>query len=60
MESATGRVCRGTHQADDGYRRVSPIAVRPGEGPLTEPTADARACRWEPVKMPQFGIAGAV
>jgi hypothetical protein len=32
-------------------RRVSPIAVRPGEGPLTKPTADARACRWEPVKI---------
>jgi len=26
---------------------------RLGEGPLTEPTADTRACRWELVKMPQ-------
>jgi hypothetical protein len=34
-----------------GCRRVSPVAVRPGEGPLTEPTADIRACRWELVKM---------
>ena len=25
---------------------------RLGEGPLTEPTADTRACRWELVKMP--------
>jgi len=28
---------------------------RLGEGPLTEPTADTRACRWELVKMPHFG-----
>jgi hypothetical protein len=28
---------------------------RLGEGPLTEPTADTRACRWELVKMPQGG-----
>ena len=26
-------------------RRVSPVAGHPGEGLLTEPTADARACR---------------
>jgi hypothetical protein len=33
-------------------RRVSPVADRPGEGPMTKPTADTRACRWELVKMP--------
>ena len=29
------------------------VAVRPGEGPLTEPTAGAQARRWELVFMPQ-------
>ena len=28
------------------------VAVHPGEGLLTERTADARACRYEPVLMP--------
>jgi hypothetical protein len=33
------------------FRRIFLVAVRPGEGLLTEPTADTRACRWERVKM---------
>jgi hypothetical protein len=33
---------------------------RLGEGPLTEPTADTRACRWELVKMSQFGHFGSL
>jgi hypothetical protein len=39
-------------QANGCFRRVSPVAVGPGEGPLTEPTADARACPWGLVKIP--------
>jgi hypothetical protein len=39
-------------RGDGRFRRVSPVAVGPGEGPLTEPTADPRACRWELAKMP--------
>lgn len=42
--------------ASGRFRRVSPVAVRPGEGLLTEPTTDARACRWELLKMPPFGL----
>src|SRR4249920_40262 len=43
-------VCCGD---DVRFRRLSPVAAGPGEGLLTEPTADARACRWELVKMPR-------
>jgi hypothetical protein len=32
--------------------RIPPVAGRSSEGALTEPTADARACRWELVKVP--------
>ena len=34
-------------------RRILPVAGRRTEGPLTEPTADVWACRWELVKLPQ-------
>jgi hypothetical protein len=34
-------------------RRFSPVAVRPAEGPLTEPTAGAQPWRRELVFMPQ-------
>ena len=51
---------RGTDHAsarrlDDRFRRVSPVAVRPGEGPLTERTAGVRPVRREQVLMPQSG-----
>jgi len=36
-------------------RRVSPVAVRPGEGPLTEPTAGAQPRPQERVLMPRTG-----
>ena len=36
---------------NDGYRRVSPVAPRPGEGPLTEPTAGAQPWPRERVLM---------
>ena len=29
------------------------LAVHTGEGRFTRPTANARACRWELVKMPE-------
>ena len=32
--------------------RILPVAGRPFEGPLTEPVADTRACRWQLAKMP--------
>ena len=35
-------------------RRLSPVAERPDEGPLTEPTTDAQPWPWEPVVMPHF------
>ena len=38
-----GKVCN---------RRFFPVGVHPGEGRLTERTADARACRYELVLMP--------
>jgi hypothetical protein len=36
-------------------RRVSPVAPRPGEGPLTEPTAGAQPWPRERVLMPRTG-----
>ena len=36
---------------NDGYRRVSPVAVRPGEGPLTERTAGVQPAQSERVFM---------
>jgi hypothetical protein len=35
------------------YRRISRIAVRPGGGPLSDPTADAQPQRRELVLMPE-------
>src|SRR5215472_3958413 len=36
-----------TNYRESGFvrRRVSPVAVRPGEGPLTEPTPAVQLCR---------------
>jgi hypothetical protein len=53
-ETRSSGSVRGASGNGRPYReRVSPVAVAPGEGLLTEPTADARACRWELVKMPR-------
>jgi len=41
-------------------RRFFPVAVHPGEGLLTERTADARACRYELVLMPPSGPSAGV
>jgi hypothetical protein len=38
--------------ANDSYRRLSPVAPRPSEGLLTEPTTDAQPWRRERVLMP--------
>ena len=38
-----------------GYRRVSPVPGRPGEGPLTERTAGVQPAQSERVFMPLFG-----
>ena len=37
-----------------GYRRVSPVAPLPREGPLTEPTAGSQPRPQERVLMPLF------
>jgi len=42
----------------DFLRRIPPVAGRSSEGALTEPTADARACRWELVKVPDRAATG--
>jgi len=42
----------GPTSASVRNRRFFPVAVHPCEGLLTEPTADARACRDELVLMP--------
>jgi hypothetical protein len=36
-------------------RRISLVAGRPGEGPLTEPIAAAQPRRQEPLFMPHYG-----
>jgi hypothetical protein len=46
-ERLTSRLPRGT--ANGRFRRVSPVAVRPGEGLLTEPTPAVRPWSREPV-----------
>jgi len=43
--------------AEDRFRRVSSVAVRPGEGPLTELTAGVQPAESEQVLMPQGGHA---
>ena len=50
IERLTSRFRSGTTNGRN--RRVSPVAVRPGEGPLTEPTAGTQPCRWQPLFMP--------
>ena len=42
------------HHAVDCFRRVSPVAPRPREGPLTEPTAGAQPWPRERVLMPHL------
>jgi len=42
-------------RANDGFRRVSPVASRPREGPLTEPTAAIQPWRRLPLLMPHCG-----
>jgi len=39
-------------RANGRKRRIVPVAARHGEGLLTEPTADARLSRWEPLLAP--------
>ena len=43
---------------DGCYRRIPPVAGRSSEGALTERTADARACPWERVKVPDRAATG--
>src|SRR5260370_26784323 len=51
-----GRFSPNGHRLANGrLRRMLPVADRASEGHLTEPTADAGACRWELVNMPQLG-----
>ena len=40
------------------FRRIPPVAGRSSEGALTERTADARACPWERVKVPDRAATG--
>jgi hypothetical protein len=48
-----GRLQRFSNGPANGWnRRILVVARRPGDGPLTEPTAAARACRREPVFLP--------
>ena len=52
--TAQGRVARfdrGT--ANGGSRRISPVPVRPGGGPVTEPTPAVQPSRREQLFMPQ-------
>jgi len=44
----------GLGNGNGGYRRVSPIAVWSGEGPLTEPTATAQIREREALFMPHM------
>jgi len=51
--TAQGRVARfdrGT--ANGGSRRISPVPVRPGGGPVTEPTPAVQPSRREQLFMP--------
>src|SRR6516164_8477304 len=52
---ATPRLTTNYRQSGLVHRRFFPVAVHPGEGLLTERTADARACRYELVLMPHSG-----
>ena len=54
-DSAGNRLSYVDSNGNVRNRRVSPVAVRPGQGPLTEPTAVTQAWRRELVFMPQSG-----
>jgi len=43
-------------EGDDRFRRISRIAVRPGEGPLSDHTADVQPERRQPLLMPHIGL----
>jgi hypothetical protein len=43
---------QGRSEVERPYQRVSPIAVRPGEGPLIEPTASNQSEKRELVLLP--------
>jgi hypothetical protein len=45
-------------QPNGWFRRVSPVAVRPGEGPLTEPTVATQPWRRKSLFMPQSRPTG--
>ena len=48
--------CRLLYAPANGCkRRFFPVTVHPGEGLLTDRTADTRACRYELVLMPPSG-----
>jgi len=50
---ACGDVCLPRPAGSNGrFRRISPVAPRPREGPLTEPTADAQPWPRERILMP--------
>jgi hypothetical protein len=49
---------RRDHDTVGRFRRILLLAGRPSEGPLTEPTADPRAYRWELVKNAPFRPSG--
>src|SRR5438477_4772646 len=42
----------GVRAGGPGNGASRQLPDRLGEGPMAEPTADTRACRWELVKMP--------
>src|SRR6516164_1307861 len=54
MEGRPGRELAGClrRPENDSYRRLSPVAVHPGEGPVTEPTAATQPWRRPPLFMP--------
>ena len=52
-------VWEGWHREVSPYpdlRRVSPVAVRPGEGLLTEPTADSNRSPFAPTQLGDLKI----
>ena len=46
---------RSHRPANGRYRRISPVAECPDQGPLTEPAADARPWGWGLLFLPQSG-----
>jgi hypothetical protein len=55
MHLILAQACAVRGQIKVAFRRVSPIAAYPGEGPLSEPIAVGEGWRWELVFMPHFG-----